>query len=72
MPERGAKQEAASDRCIIETDAGATKADSGGNKRKEHRHFCIHFAHGVCAKGSECTYYHRIPTPEDDARYHLT
>jgi hypothetical protein len=68
IPERGAKQEAAADRCVIETDAGYTKADSGGDKRKEKRFFCIHFAHGVCAKGKDCTYYHRIPTPEDDAK----
>lgn len=56
------------DRCAIETDASATKADSGGDKRKERRFFCIHFAHGVCAKGKDCAYYHSIPTPEDNAR----
>jgi hypothetical protein len=57
----------------LEKDAGATRADStlsskeAANK-KDKRYFCVHFAHGVCAKGSECKYYHRIPTLEDDAR----
>lgn len=65
--DKHAKQEAASDRCHVDEDAGHTKADSGGAKRREKRFFCIHFAHGVCAKGAECVYYHRIPLPEDDA-----
>jgi hypothetical protein len=65
----------ASDRCKLETDAGYTKADLGnttnsetGQKAQHKRYFCIHFAHGICAKGVECTFYHRIPLPEDDAR----
>lgn len=64
--DKGAKQEAATDRCVLSSDAGMTRADSGG--KKEKRSFCIHFAHGVCAKGKDCTYYHRVPLPEDDAR----
>ena len=36
-------REPASDRCVIDTDAGYTKADSGNNS---NRFFCIHFAHG--------------------------
>jgi hypothetical protein len=72
-------KEPAADRCKLETDAGYTRADQinaksstssdSSNKKNSHkRYFCLHFAHGVCAKGHECTYYHRIPLPEDDAR----
>ena len=64
----GRDRDAATDKCALSLDAGYTKADSGGRERKEKRYFCIHFAHGVCAKGNDCTYYHRIPTPEDDGR----
>lgn len=39
----------------------------GGSKRKETRHFCLHFARGICSKGADCMYYHRIPLPADDA-----
>jgi len=28
--------------------------------------FCLHFARGLCVRGQDCVYYHRIPTPEDD------
>lgn len=31
------------------------------------RTFCIHFARGMCARGSDCQYFHRIPTVADDA-----
>ena len=41
------------------------QADTIGGK--EHGYFCIHFARGMCAKGVDCTYYHRVPTAEDDA-----
>jgi hypothetical protein len=64
-PDNPRDREAASDRCVVERDSGFTKADSGG---KERRFFCVHFAHGVCAKGADCSFYHRIPTPDDDAR----
>ena len=53
--DKGAKQEAATDRCVLDTDAGNTRADSGGKKDK--RFFCIHFAHGVCAKGNRLYFY---------------
>lgn len=56
------------DRCKISTDAGYTKADKGLNGRKDRRHFCLHFARGMCTKGSECIYYHRIPLPDDNAK----
>eukprot|EP00656_Telonema_subtile_P003622 TRINITY_DN1164_c0_g1_i2.p1 TRINITY_DN1164_c0_g1~~TRINITY_DN1164_c0_g1_i2.p1 ORF type:complete len:402 (+),score=124.35 TRINITY_DN1164_c0_g1_i2:92-1297(+) len=29
---------------------------------------CIHFARGLCAKGRECTYHHRLPTEADEKR----
>lgn len=32
------------------------------------KYFCLHFARGACAKGPDCTFYHRCPTPDDDAR----
>lgn len=57
-------REPATDRCVLEKDAGYTKADVGAQKGK--RFFCIHFAHGMCAKGADCVFHHRIPTPEDD------
>jgi len=56
----------APDRCSLENDAGYTKADTTAiNKGK--RHFCLMFARGACAKGADCTFFHRIPTPDDDA-----
>jgi hypothetical protein len=63
-------KEPASDRCKLETDAGYTKADlipADGN-RKTKKFFCLHFARGMCAKGSECTFFHRVPLPEDDSK----
>ncbi|KAJ1419789.1 hypothetical protein B484DRAFT_453306 [Ochromonadaceae sp. CCMP2298] len=59
-------REPAADRCVVERDAGATKADSGSDAQRRSRVFCMHFAHGACAKGDACTYYHRIPLPADD------
>ena len=59
-----ANKEPAPDRCKVEEDAGATKADRTGNPS----HFCLHFARGYCARGADCTYFHRIPLPADDAR----
>ena len=70
-------KEAALDRCVLVKDAGMTRADVANassnktkqatNSKKDRRYFCLHFAHGVCAKGSDCTYYHRVPLPKDDA-----
>ena len=61
-----ADREPAADRCVLEKDAGYTKADQGNAANKGRRFFCVHFAHGMCAKGSECIFHHRIPLPEDD------
>lgn len=60
-------KEPAETRCVLETDAGYTKADIKKEER-EKRSFCLHFAHGRCAKGKDCQYFHRVPTMEDDAR----
>jgi hypothetical protein len=61
-------KERALDRCILDTDAGFTKADINNKEKKNRKFFCIHFARGMCAKGSECIFYHRIPLPIDDAK----
>ena len=60
---QGKGHEPAETRCVVKTDAGWTKADKIDSKSK---FFCIHFARGGCARGSECQYFHRIPTVEDD------
>lgn len=75
----GRNKEPATDRCCVIKDAGYTKADSislaaagGGDgqqssQRKDRRFFCLHFARGMCAKGADCVFYHRVPLPRDDA-----
>lgn len=77
--DQGLGKDPATDRCDVDRDAGYTKADGvmpgqqpekatgGGGGRKNKRHFCLHFARGMCAKGNECIFFHRIPTPKDDA-----
>ncbi len=61
---QGKGKEPAESRCVVATDAGYTKADKIDTKSK---FFCIHFARGMCARGHECQYFHRIPTVHDDA-----
>ena len=63
-----ADRDAAEARCVMSTDAGFTRADLMNSDRKHARYFCVHFAHGMCAKGSDCIFYHRIPLPEDDVK----
>ncbi|CCI46760.1 unnamed protein product [Albugo candida] len=58
-------KEPATTLCDPESDAGKTKADIVS---KANRYFCLHFARGMCARGSECNYYHRIPTIADETR----
>jgi len=48
-------------RCDIERDSGWTKADNNPNSS----YFCIHFAHGCCSKGKDCTFLHRVPDEQD-------
>ncbi|KND01076.1 uncharacterized protein SPPG_04167 [Spizellomyces punctatus DAOM BR117] len=50
--------EKAEHRCKIARDMGYTKAQTGSS-------FCVHFARGCCMKGHTCSYWHRIPLPED-------
>ncbi|KAM3509933.1 hypothetical protein MY11210_006123 [Beauveria gryllotalpidicola] len=56
----GNAQTKAKGRCNIATDAGYTKADSLTGS-----FFCVSFARGVCAKGVDCDYLHRLPSVFD-------
>lgn len=35
-------------------------------------YICIYFARGHCIHGAECSFYHRIPTLEDELHLDLT
>ena len=43
-------------RCIIGTDSGFTQADSVPGS-----FFCLYFARGICWKGVDCEFLHRLP-----------
>lgn len=47
-------------RCNIAQDSGYTKAD-----RIPGSYFCLFFARGICPKGPDCDYLHRLPTIHD-------
>ncbi|KAI8908942.1 hypothetical protein EDD86DRAFT_173902, partial [Gorgonomyces haynaldii] len=49
----------ATHRCVLERDAGKTRANKYGL-------FCLHFCHGKCIKGPDCTHLHRIPLDTDE------
>ncbi|KAL2825652.1 hypothetical protein BDW59DRAFT_72017 [Aspergillus cavernicola] len=51
---------AAPSRCNIVKDSGYTRAD-----KVPGSFFCLFFARGVCPKGYECEYLHRLPTLHD-------
>ncbi|KKY20632.1 putative cell cycle control protein [Diplodia seriata] len=51
---------AAPSRCNIARDTGYTRADSVPGS-----YFCLFFARGLCPKGSDCEYLHRLPTIHD-------
>ncbi|KAL4807774.1 hypothetical protein BDV18DRAFT_136019 [Aspergillus unguis] len=51
---------AAVSRCNIANDSGYTRAD-----KVTGSYFCLFFARGVCPKGYECEYLHRLPTLHD-------
>lgn len=51
---------AAVGRCNIAKDSGWTRADA-----VKGSYFCLFFARGVCPKGQECEYLHRLPTIHD-------
>eukprot|EP01133_Synstelium_polycarpum_P012832 gene12832-15064_t len=52
-------------RCSVLKDCGRTRA-------AKDAYFCLHFARGRCVNGVDCTFLHRVPTPEDDKRLELT
>lgn len=54
----------ATTRCSIAKDSGYTRADIN----KKDTYFCLYFARGHCSNGSQCNFFHRIPTEEDDLK----
>lgn len=50
----------AAGRCNILKDSGYTKAD-----KIPGSYFCLFFARGLCPRGKECEYLHRLPTVHD-------
>ncbi|KAF2238664.1 hypothetical protein EV356DRAFT_440220 [Viridothelium virens] len=52
---------AAPSRCSIHRDSGHTKAD----RNPAGAYFCLYFARGICPKGADCDYLHRLPTVTD-------
>ncbi|TGZ81769.1 putative cell cycle control protein [Ascodesmis nigricans] len=51
---------AAAGRCNIARDSGYTKAD-----KVPGSYFCLFFARGLCPRGAECEYLHRLPGVHD-------
>jgi len=51
---------AAVSRCNVAKDTGYTRADSVSGS-----HFCLFFARGVCPRGRDCEYLHRLPSTYD-------
>lgn len=51
-------------RLNVELDPGLTLADRANATQS---YFCIYFARGMCNKGPDCQYYHRLPTAEDSS-----
>ena len=51
-------------KCILESDAGLTRADYTSNTA----HICLHFARGCCVYGKDCTYRHCAPTEQDESQ----
>ncbi|KAL5604072.1 hypothetical protein BROUX41_002061 [Berkeleyomyces rouxiae] len=47
-------------RCNVANDSGFTRADGVAGS-----FFCLFFARGVCPKGQDCPYLHRLPTIHD-------
>lgn len=48
---------AAAGRCTVSRDSGYTR----GDKEAGSCYFCVFFAKGLCWKGQECEYLHRLP-----------
>jgi hypothetical protein len=55
-----ATQTKAVNRCVVETDTGYTRADSVPGS-----YFCLFFARGICPRGRDCEYLHRLPGLHD-------
>ncbi|KAL6708233.1 Pre-mRNA-splicing factor [Coniothyrium glycines] len=53
-------QTAAQGRCNVAKDSGYTKAD-----KTPGSYFCLFFARGICPKGVDCEYLHRLPSVTD-------
>ena len=53
-------QTAAPSRCNIATDSGYTRGDKVAGS-----YFCLFFARGICPKGHECEFLHRLPGLHD-------
>lgn len=53
-------KQAATSRCNVAKDSGYTRAD-----KVPGSYFCLFFARGLCPKGHECEYLHRLPTLHD-------
>lgn len=53
-------QTKAQGRCSIARDSGYTQAD-----KTPGAYFCLHFAKGMCGKGVDCEYLHRLPAVTD-------
>ncbi|GAP84170.1 putative pre-mRNA-splicing factor CWC2 [Rosellinia necatrix] len=51
---------AAKGRCNIQKDSGYTRAD-----KVTGSYFCLFFARGICPKGQDCEYLHRLPGIHD-------
>lgn len=51
---------AAVGRCNVAKDSGYTRADKVAGS-----YFCLFFARGVCPRGHECEYLHRLPNIHD-------
>jgi hypothetical protein len=55
-----ASQTAARGRCNVARDSGYTRADNVPGS-----YFCLLFARGVCPRGQDCEYLHRLPGIHD-------
>ncbi|KAK3325414.1 hypothetical protein B0H66DRAFT_123393 [Apodospora peruviana] len=53
-------QTAAKGRCNVVRDSGYTRADGHPGS-----YFCLFFARGICPKGQDCDYLHRLPGIHD-------
>ncbi|KAK0651926.1 hypothetical protein B0T16DRAFT_426589 [Cercophora newfieldiana] len=53
-------QTKAKGRCVVARDSGYTRADNIPGS-----YFCLYFARGICPKGQDCDYLHRLPGIHD-------